>query len=168
MLQRLRNLITVSCFAQLHPLPPLERTSKKGNANKSQINWKAKKKKSMRPLTLRRRGEVIIWFFWGDSFVFLLAGLQSQTAGSLPTSTGQQPLTRCYYRSSPGSTQTQENLPGEWRRKFAANWDSVRRSRLKPASARPDSGCQTQIPKLNPNPKLKYPTLTPTLNSNDY
>lgn len=90
MLQRLRNLITVSCFAQLHPLPPLERTSKKGNANKSQINWKAKKKKSMRPLTPRRRGEVIIWFFWGDSFVFLLAGLQSQTASLLPTSTQSQ------------------------------------------------------------------------------
>lgn len=63
---------------------PLERTSKKGNANKSQINWKAKKKiyASINP---EKEGRGLLFdFFFGDSFVFLLEGLQSQTAGSLP------------------------------------------------------------------------------------
>lgn len=42
---------------------PRELTSKKGNANKSQINWKAKKKKSMRPLTPQRGGGIFDLFF---------------------------------------------------------------------------------------------------------
>lgn len=68
MVQRLRNLITVSCFAQ-PPLLPAGAPKQKGNANKSEINWttkKRKKKKSMRPLTREKEGRVgiIIYLFF--------------------------------------------------------------------------------------------------------
>lgn len=98
----------------------------------------------MRPLTSRRRGDDYLIFFL-DSFVFLLEGLQSQTAGSLrqrppilSRAAGQSPRAfdlLCYYLSSPRRTQMKEKLPVREKTKTGVNRDSVSESRLEPASA---------------------------------
>lgn len=78
---------------------PLERTSKKGNANKSQINWKAKKKKSMRPLTSRRRGDDYLIFFFGF-FCFLVRGAAEPDCRVVtPASTHSEPCGRSESKS---------------------------------------------------------------------
>lgn len=77
MVQRLRNLITVSCFAQQAPPPPHTHTgapTQKGNANKSAINWMVKRKKIYASINPWEGG-------WGFCLI-----VKVLTAGSLTTS----------------------------------------------------------------------------------
>lgn len=78
MVQRLQNLITVSCFAR-PPLLPAGSPRQKGNANKNEINWTAKKKRKIyASINSVREGQVgLCFFFLGRMWVL------SQTAGSL-------------------------------------------------------------------------------------